>query len=64
LEALGLVDRVLEEPLGGAHRDPVSTAATVKEALCDELRLLNALSAEDLKRVRYERLMGFGIFDD
>ena len=64
LEALGLVDRVLEEPLGGVHRDPVSTAATVKEALCDELRLLNALSAEDLKRVRYERLMGFGIFDD
>ena len=64
LEALGLVDRVLEEPLGGAHRDPVSTAATVKEALCDELRLLNALSAEDLKRVRYERLMGFGSFDD
>lgn len=62
LDELGLVDRILEEPLGGAHRNLQAVADTVKKALRDELRVLNALSQEDLARNRYERLMGFGVF--
>ena len=62
LDELGLGDRILEEPLGGAHRNLQAVADTVKKALRDELRVLNALSREDLARNRYERLMGFGVF--
>ena len=64
LKELGLVDQVLQEPLGGAHRDPAATAATLKSALLEELRVLKSLSVDELKRARYERLMGFGVFEE
>jgi acetyl-CoA carboxylase carboxyl transferase subunit alpha len=62
LQALALVDRVLPEPLGGAHRDPVQVAQSVKDALLEALADLGRSSIEELKASRYRRLMGFGVF--
>jgi len=62
LAELGLVDRVLEEPLGGAHRDPERMAADLAAALGEELAALGALDpAERLER-RARRLRGLGVF--
>jgi len=62
LAELGLVDRVLEEPLGGAHRDPERMAADLAAALGEELASLGALDpAERLER-RARRLRGLGVF--
>ena len=59
---LGLIDRVLEEPLGGAHRDPDAMAARLGAALAEELAGLDGLDPEALIARRYERLMGHGVF--
>ncbi len=64
LKTLGLVDRVVTEPLGGAHRDPRATAQSLKKALQDALRQLQDLSADELVERRYERLMSFGKFKE
>ncbi|MGC8519442.1 MAG: acetyl-CoA carboxylase carboxyltransferase subunit alpha [Steroidobacteraceae bacterium] len=64
LEKLGLVDQVIEEPLGGAHRDPAATAASLKAALLTYLDALTALSREQLLAARAERIAGFGVFDE
>ncbi|MDX1694357.1 MAG: acetyl-CoA carboxylase carboxyltransferase subunit alpha [Ketobacteraceae bacterium] len=57
---LGLVDRVIDEPLGGAHRDHDTTAAAIKSALTDSLDRLKSKSTEQLLEDRYQRLMSFG----
>jgi acetyl-CoA carboxylase carboxyl transferase subunit alpha len=62
LRALGLVDEVIAEPLGGAHRDPAVTAASVKDALHRHLSALRAKSTETLLAERSARLAGFGVF--
>ncbi len=59
---LGLVDEVIPEPLGGAHRDPEATAETVKNGLLQALSDLEALSADDLLQQRHARLAGYGVF--
>ena len=64
LHELGLVDRVIGEPLGGAHRDPAATAASIKAALVEELETLAPMDLESLKRRRYERLMSYGRFKE
>lgn len=64
LKKLGLVDRVINEPLGGAHRDVDAMAESIKKALMDELSKLNKLSPEKLVEGRYKRLMGFGQYTD
>ncbi len=64
LKTLGLVDRVVTEPLGGAHRDPRATAQSLKKALQDALRQLQDLSADELVERRYERLMSYGKFKE
>ena len=61
LKELGLVDSLIPEPLGGAHRAPQETAERIKAQLLTELDKLQALSDEDLLESRYERLMAFGI---
>src|SRR5579863_1852771 len=48
LKQLGLIDEILEEPLGGAHRDPVATAASLKEAVIRHLDELERLSTDEL----------------
>jgi acetyl-CoA carboxylase carboxyl transferase subunit alpha len=64
LKTLGLIDRVVNEPLGGAHRDPRSMASSLKKALQDALRQVSDLSPADLIERRYERLMGYGKFKE
>ncbi|MGK0172583.1 MAG: acetyl-CoA carboxylase carboxyl transferase subunit alpha [Gammaproteobacteria bacterium] len=63
LLGLGLVDAVLPEPLGGAHRDPSAMAVDIKSALVTELDTLSALSIPQLREQRYERLTGYGAFE-
>ena len=58
----GLIDRVLEEPLGGAHRDPQAMAERLATAVCEELAELDGTDPETLIARRYERLMGHGVF--
>lgn len=61
LKELGIVDTVIREPLGGAHRNPALMAESIREELLSQLDVLQALSTEDLLAQRYERLMGFGV---
>lgn len=57
---LGLIERVIPEPLGGAHRAPETIAQSLKQALIEGLQELRQQSAEELKANRYERFMRFG----
>ncbi|NRA20561.1 MAG: acetyl-CoA carboxylase carboxyl transferase subunit alpha [Oceanospirillaceae bacterium] len=61
---LGLVDEVIAEPLGGAHRAPEELAKSVRAKLVSSLKELEMLSEEALLERRYERLMSYGIFAD
>ena len=58
----GLIDRVIPEPLGGAHRDPAAMAATLKQVLLDELAELEQLDTASLLEKRYQRLRGYGAY--
>jgi len=64
LHELGLVDQVVKEPLGGAHRDPELMSANLKTHLLETLDRLAGLPAEDLLDRRYQRLMAYGVFED
>jgi len=64
LKTLGLIDRVINEPPGGAHRDPQAAAALLKKGLQDALRSLQGLSADELVERRYQRLMSYGKFKE
>ena len=62
LEALDIVDGVLPEPLGGAHRDPATAAATLKAALIENLDALSGVSGPERVRLRAARFRRFGVF--
>jgi acetyl-CoA carboxylase carboxyl transferase subunit alpha len=62
LSRLRLVDEVIPEPLGGAHRDPAVMAEALRTALTRHLSELSALPAEELVRLRHARLRAFGVF--
>jgi acetyl-CoA carboxylase carboxyl transferase subunit alpha len=62
LRELGLIDEVIREPLGGAHRDPPGMAEAVRSALVSHLRDLEALDVSELLRRRAVRLRGYGSF--
>jgi acetyl-CoA carboxylase carboxyl transferase subunit alpha len=64
LKTLGLVDRIVAEPVGGAHRDPVQMAALLKRALADALRQFQGVKTKDLLASRHTRLMGYGKFKE
>ncbi len=64
LKQLGLVDRIVSEPLGGAHRDPAGAAQHLRKALQDALRGLADRSPSELVEERFERLMGYGKFKE
>ena len=64
LKALGLIDKIVNEPVGGAHRNPKQMATFLKRALNDALRQLGDLSVAELLERRYERLQGYGRFTD
>ena len=60
LKSLGLIDKVVNEPLGGAHRDPEAMATNLKKALQEALKQLGAMSTDELLEARYKRLMDYG----
>ncbi|MDX1464945.1 acetyl-CoA carboxylase carboxyl transferase subunit alpha [Halomonas denitrificans] len=60
LKELGLVDTLIAEPLGGAHRHPVTTAERIKASLLASLDRLEAMDMDSLLERRYERLMSYG----
>jgi acetyl-CoA carboxylase carboxyl transferase subunit alpha len=64
LKALGLLDKIVNEPVGGAHRDPKQMAAFLKRALNDAFRQVSDLPVKDLVQRRYERLQSYGRFSD
>ena len=64
LKALGLVDKIINEPVGGAHRDTKQMASFLKRALGDALRQVVDLKPKELLQRRYERLQSYGRFTD
>ena len=64
VETGGVVEGIIPEPLGGAHRDPVKTAQNIAMAVLKHLDELNQYSKSELLAKRYERLMAFGRFED
>ena len=64
LKALGLVDKIVNEPVGGGHRDIKQMAAHLKRALNDALRQVSDLKPKELLQRRYERLQTYGRFTD
>ena len=62
LKERGLVDQVIREPLGSAHRDIDETARNIKQALVDSLESFEKVGLERLLEMRYERLTSFGDF--
>jgi acetyl-CoA carboxylase carboxyl transferase subunit alpha len=64
LKTLGLIDKIISEPQGGAHRDPAAAAQTLKKALADALRQLADVPTDKLLKTRYERLMQYGKFEE
>ena len=61
---LKLVDEVLEEPLGGAHRDPAAAIATLKKAISKQLLNLTRMDPEELLERRHKRLLEYGVYRD
>jgi len=64
LKGLGLVDQIIPEPLGGAHRDQDAMMASVKKAIKTNLTTLQKTTTEKLLETRYERLMSYGKFKE
>ena len=64
LKSLGLIDRIVNEPTGGAHRDPAQAASSLKKALADALRQVADVPIDSLLKMRYERLMQYGRFEE
>ena len=64
LKTLGLIDKIVNEPVGGAHRDHGAMAQNLKKALQDALKGVSGLSTQELLAARYERLMSYGRFKE
>jgi acetyl-CoA carboxylase carboxyl transferase subunit alpha len=64
LKALGLIDKIVNEPLGGAHRDLKGMAALLRRALADSLRQFQGMSVAEIRERRFERLMAYGKFKE
>jgi acetyl-CoA carboxylase carboxyl transferase subunit alpha len=64
LKALGLVDKIISEPLGGAHRDYPAIMHNVKKALQDALKTLQSKPTTSLMQDRFNRLMSYGKFKE
>ena len=64
LKALGLVDKIISEPLGGAHRDYPAMMQTLKKALQDSLKQVQSQTMEQMLQARFARLMSYGKFKE
>lgn len=60
LLALGVIDRIVREPVGGAHRDPTAACTTLGKAITEELDALTGKSADELRNLRAERFLRIG----
>ncbi|MEI2455933.1 MULTISPECIES: acetyl-CoA carboxylase carboxyltransferase subunit alpha [Lysobacter] len=63
LHDLGLVDKIVREPIGGAHRNPKQMATRLKAVLLNELDALESVPTEQLLQRRYERLRSYGAYE-
>ena len=61
LKSLNIVDKVIQEPVGGAHRDPVKVSESIRADLIQQLDMLGKLDNDALLARRYERLMSYGL---
>ena len=57
-------DKIVNEPLGGAHRDPKAMATMLKRTLAESLRQFQGMSVKELQARRHERLMAYGKFKE
>lgn len=64
LKTLGLIDKVVNEPVGGAHRDHAAMMQSMKRALHEALRSLGGQSTDELLKTRFDRLMSYGRFKE
>lgn len=64
LKTLGLIDKVIAEPLGGAHRNYPQMMATIKKSIADALKSLHEKTTQELLDARFERLMTYGKFKE
>jgi acetyl-CoA carboxylase carboxyl transferase subunit alpha len=60
LATLGVVDRIVSEPVGGAHRDPRTAIQNLQRAIVEELRALDGIGADQLRRQRADKFLGLG----
>ncbi len=63
LKELGLVDKVIREPIGGAHRNPTQMAKRLKAVLLNELDAIDAIPMDELLDRRYKRMRGYGAYE-
>jgi acetyl-CoA carboxylase carboxyl transferase subunit alpha len=61
---LGVIDDIIKEPLGGAHRGPLETANNVKQVILGSLKELNQLSSEELIKARYKKFRKMGVYEE
>jgi acetyl-CoA carboxylase carboxyl transferase subunit alpha len=64
LKTLGLVDKIVSEPLGGAHRDYPTMMQTMKKALQDTLKQVQSQTTDEMLQARFSRLMSYGKFKE
>ena len=63
LHGLGLIDKIVREPIGGAHRNPRQMAKRLKAVLLNEIDTLQAVPVTELLQRRYRRLRGYGAYE-
>ena len=64
LKTFGLIDKILTEPLGGAHRDPPAMMQTLRKSLQDALKQVQEKPLSDLLQARFNRIMDYGKFKE
>jgi acetyl-CoA carboxylase carboxyl transferase subunit alpha len=64
LKELGIIDRILPEPVNGAHSDPVKAAIIFKQALLEELQYLRKLTPQERRELRYQKFRKIGVFQE
>ena len=64
MKELGLIDQIVSEPLGGAHREMDVAALNLKNALTENLEVLESISLDKLLESRYQRLMQYGNYEE
>jgi len=64
LKTLGLIDRIIEEPLGSAHKDVGQVTDSLSVAIQQELDKLEQMDVDDMVKRRYQRLMSYGVYQD